>query len=88
MALQIQDTHESFKLLVSKGFTDEQAEGIVKSISTINTSGLATKDDINGLRTELKNDITVLKEKIDAVKIWFIGAMLTQTLALVALMKF
>ena len=88
MALQIQDTHESFKLLVSKGFTDEQAEGIVKSISTINTSGLVTKDDINGLRTELKNDITVLKEKIDAVKIWFIGAMLTQTLALVALMKF
>lgn len=89
MSLQVSDTHRSIKNLVATGFTEQQAEAIVATISNIDYTVIATKYDLVELRGSLEKGIAELKsggeKKIDNLKIWFLGAMLTQTLALVAL---
>ena len=47
------DTHAVVKELMRRGFNEEQAEGVVDAIESIDLSDLATKRDI----LELKSDI-------------------------------
>lgn len=86
------DTYKVVKLLQSKGYTKEEAEGFIEAIQEVTLSGVATKQDIADLKEEiskLEGNISTLDaktdKKIDNLKIWFLGAMLTQTVALVAL---
>jgi hypothetical protein len=67
----------------------------MKHIQEVTLSGVATKQDIDDLKQDIhafkattKQDIHDLrmstKTEIAHQKIWFLGAMLTQTIALVA----
>ena len=96
------DTYKVVQLLQEKGYDKSQAEGFIDALREITLSGVATKQNIEDLKEDIKdlkdstkqdiqgvkNDITEFKagigRKIDAIKIWFLGAMLTQTIALMA----
>lgn len=95
MTLQVADTHRSIKQLVSTGFTEQQAEAIVATIGNIDYTVVATKFDLAEFKEAITGEVSDIKggiaefrasvdKKIDGLKIWFLGAMLTQTLALVA----
>ena len=65
------DTHRVFRLLGEKGFTEEQAEGVLLAIQQVQMVGVATKQDIREvkkeiaeLRVELKQDITDLRTEL------------------------
>ena len=96
MTLQLADTHRSIKNLVATGLTEQQAEAIVATIGNIDYTVVATKFDLAGFREAVMGEMSDVRggiaelsasvdRKIDGLKIWFLGAMLTQTLALVAL---
>ena len=56
------DTHAAYRELTENGkFTSKQAEAMVALFSTAITSNLATKADLDHMRTELKADIDVLR---------------------------
>lgn len=57
------DTYKTIRLLQAKGFSEEQAEGVVEALQSIALSGVATKQDINDLRSELKQDINNLRHE-------------------------
>ena len=48
------DTHHMVKLLLSRGYTEEQAEGLVEALEAIDYNNVATKQDIKDLRHELR----------------------------------
>lgn len=66
------DTYKIVKLLQTKGYSEEQAEGIVTTLQDITLSGVATKQDVNALKNELKEDLSdvrnELKEEIQDVR--------------------
>lgn len=45
------DTHKTINKLVEKGYTKEQAEGLVDALTE---SNLVTKDDLNSMVKDLK----------------------------------
>lgn len=47
------DTYKIVKLLQTKGYSEEQAEGFISAIQDITLSGVATKQDINDVKTEI-----------------------------------
>ena len=48
------DTHELVKQLISSyNFSEEQAEGVVHAVNSIDLSSLATKADLEGVRKEI-----------------------------------
>jgi len=49
------DTHKVFKLLQKKGFSEEQAEGVIATIQEVTLSGVATKQDISDLRQDISD---------------------------------
>lgn len=77
MAIAI-DTQKAFDRFVNAGFNKKQAQALVEFETKKEHSHLATREDI--ILLDAKID-----KKIDSLKIWFLGAMLTQTIALVAL---
>ncbi len=63
------DTLKSAEKLTKAGFSPEQAKAIVETekaaFQETLENGLATKEDIRGLKEETKNDIWNLKEEMN-----------------------
>ncbi len=94
-AVNMFDTHKSIRALVNIGIKEKQAEGIVELVSKsrdYDFSRLATKDQLESVRSELKATEEKLNHKIEkeaaAVQYnilkWIIPFFLTNSLALVA----
>ena len=49
----IRDTHKLIAKLQQRGFSAQQAEGITDALNRLYTSGLATKADLQELKTDL-----------------------------------
>lgn len=58
------DSHDKYKALLGKGFTEEQAEGIIGIFSEITLPNAATRDDIKDVKDEIRNLETNTKESI------------------------
>lgn len=58
------DSYQLVKGLIAAGFKEEQAEAILDTIQHINLEGVASREDITGL----KQDIVGLKESIGELK--------------------
>ena len=56
------DTHKAIKTLIKKGLTEEQAEGIIEVQQDAMLNNLATKDDIDELKTLISNNTLKIKE--------------------------
>jgi hypothetical protein len=67
------DTHEAIQLFRKKGFTKEQAEALVEFEKNMDTSQLATKNDLDKAMSDLK--------------VWVLTMMLGQTALIVGLLK-
>jgi hypothetical protein len=76
-ALVIPDTHKLIASLQKRGFTTQQAEGIADAIKEVQTIGIATKDDIQTIRDEIRN------LKISLI-MWMIGIQLAYGALIVA----
>ena len=72
------DTQKAFDRFITAGFNKEQAQALVEFETRKDHSYLAGREDI--ILLDAKID-----KKIDSLKIWFLGALLTQTVALIAL---
>ncbi len=69
MSLATLDTHEVFKDLQSAGFTDAQAEAVARNIrkaQDLDLSTLATKSDLEELRTSLSAEIASVRADLGA----------------------
>lgn len=55
MSTLVIDTHRVTKILRDKGFTEEQAEGVLQAIGEVDLSTIASKTDIAGLKTDMAN---------------------------------
>jgi hypothetical protein len=80
-ALIIRDRHKLIASLQKRGFSAQQAEGITEAIKEIDASSLASKEDINLLRQEVR------ELKVSLIQ-WMIGVQLgcgALTVAVVAL---
>jgi len=78
------DTHKTINKLKAKGFTDEQAEGIIETITEsdyVNNTSLrgVLKEYTQELKLEMKN------QRVDTIK-WVAGMLLAQA-ALVATLQ-
>jgi hypothetical protein len=49
------DTYKAMTLLKEKGFNKKQSEGIVEVMQQVALSGVATKQDVQDIRTELRD---------------------------------
>ena len=58
------DTHKFVKDLTANGMPDKQAEVLADHYASLLTDRLATKEDLFGLRKELKGDIGALDQRI------------------------
>ena len=59
------DTHELVKQLISSyNFSEEQAEGVVHAVNSIDLSNLATKADIEGVSKEIDGAKSELRAEI------------------------
>lgn len=56
------DTHKFVKDLTNTGMATNQAEVLADHYATLLNDRLATKDDIEQLRTEVKKDIELLRK--------------------------
>ncbi|WP_165178149.1 DUF1640 domain-containing protein [Desulfovibrio sp. ZJ369] len=86
------DTLGYFEKLKAAGFTEEQAkvqveamQGVVRSYDEASRKELATKGDLQDVRTELKEEIANTKHEI--LK-WMMATMVAQTALLVAVIAF
>ena len=78
------DTHQFVKTLMDKGFSQGQAEALATAQAAVLDKNLATKRDIEKLRSDMKVEIE--KIKADLLK-WMIGAMIAQSAVIVALVR-
>ncbi len=86
MSLATLDTHEVVRDLRSAGFTDAQAEAVARNIrkaQDLDLSTLATKVDVEKLRTDLTIEIKKLRSAMSELKAnvikWVVGAIGFQT---------
>ena len=68
-AFVIRDTHKLVAKLQQRGFSAQQAEGITEAIKEIDASSLATKDDVQVVRQEIRD------LKVSLIQ-WMIGIQL------------
>jgi hypothetical protein len=59
------DTHRFVKQLMESGFTESQAETLADAQMAFLESRLATKDELQAVRTELKADIAMLRSDMN-----------------------
>jgi len=69
------DTFENVKRLKAVGFTEDQAVEQTKIISELVENRLATKDDLEKLKMELKHDLTIRMGLMLAASIGIIAAL-------------
>lgn len=55
------DTHEAVKALTEAGFSETQAESVVSTVRNALGGDLATKSDLQGVKTELESEIKSLE---------------------------
>jgi hypothetical protein len=88
------DTYAAVKKLQAAGFTEQQAQAQTALLTELVESELATKRDIEALRSELKRDLKELdlrfearltETKADIIR-WTIGAGIFQTALIAALL--
>jgi hypothetical protein len=75
------DTHKYVQKLIAEGFTQKQAETVIEIFQK---SDLATKQDIQDLRTELKTEIKNSENRLAIKGLIFLflhGLLLTATIA-------
>ena len=60
------DTHKFVKDLTKAGMSDAQAEVLANHYANLINDRLATKDDIEALRTATKNDVKALEERLNS----------------------
>ena len=88
------DTHAYVKRLKEAGFTEQQAEVLAETQAELITDQLASKLDIENLRSELKRDLKELELRLEAkladtrseIIRWTIGAGIFQTALIAALL--
>ena len=51
------DTHEAVKALTEAGFSETQAESVVSTVRDAIGGDLATKSDLQGVKTELESKL-------------------------------
>lgn len=78
------DTHQFVKTLMDEGFSQGQAEALATAQAAVLDKNLATKRDLEKLRSDMKVEIE--KIKTDLLK-WMIGAMIAQSAVIVALVR-
>lgn len=83
MTTLVFDTHALVKKLEAAGFTERQAEVLAETQTKLLNDHLATKQDIELLRAELKQALA--ETKADLVR-WTIGAGIFQTALIAALL--
>ncbi len=80
------DTHELVKQLVaSYDFSEEQAEGVLHAVNSIDLSNLATKADIKDTKREIENIRAELREMELRLKLWM-GKSLIAAVGVLALL--
>lgn len=69
------NSHEKYKALLTKGFSEEQAEGIIDVFSEITLPNAATREDVTNSKNELKQEVVEfrneLKQEIISLKAEF-----------------
>jgi len=55
------DTYQFVDLLKAKGFTEQQAKGLLNAVEKIDTSKVATKEDLAALENNLRNGLKDLQ---------------------------
>lgn len=58
------NSHEKFKALLAKGFTEEQAEGIIDVFSEVTLPNAATREDIRKVEVSVAGSIRKLEVSI------------------------
>lgn len=79
------DSLTTARVLKSKGLTSQQAEGVAEQMNQLLIHDIATKGDIDALRTELKADIAAARGETKAMAADLTVRMYTVGLAVVAL---
>ena len=75
MATAVFDTLKASRDLKAAGFGDSQAEAIVTTMAEAFDDTVATKADLDAVKSELKQDIAVIKGDITLLK-WMVGVVL------------
>lgn len=84
MATLTFDSYDFIQRLKDAGLPEPQAKAIADGLRNIDLDHVATKDDLNNLRVELKNDLSSFK--VDLFK-WLVPMLFAQTAAIVGLLK-
>lgn len=92
MAAVTFDTHLFVRRLRETGITEPQAEVIIDVMrDAVASSEVATKNDVEVVKLELKRDIETVRKKIAETKSeivrWVVGAGFLQTALIAAFMK-
>lgn len=58
------DSHSKYKALLAKGFTEQQAEGIVEIFTEISLPNAATREDVANAKSEIKQEIADLRAEV------------------------
>lgn len=75
MTTTVFDTLKASRDLKSAGFEDAQAEAIVTTMAGAFDDTVATKADLAAVKSELKQDMAVIKGDIKLLK-WMVGVVL------------
>ena len=65
MAALLFDTHKAVKDLQEAGFDEAQAEAVVATVGTAIVGNVATKQDVNDLRSEMRATVATKQEVSD-----------------------
>jgi hypothetical protein len=74
-SLTMIDTHASIKKLVAVGFTERQAEVLVEEHTRLADDQLATKQDIKGLKHDIKELELRMTIKMGGMMVVIIGVL-------------
>ena len=58
------DTYRTVNLLKERGYTKKQAEGFIEVMQEVTLSGVATKENLQEVKDELKKDIQLLEIRL------------------------
>ena len=75
MTTTVFDTLKASRDLKAAGFDDTQAEAIVTTMAEAFDDTVATKADVDAVKSELRQDIAVIKGDIKLLQ-WMVGVVL------------
>lgn len=62
------DRYEVVKLLHARGYSEEQADGFVAALREIDLNGVATKEELLGLRGDMDHQFGALRQDMTEMK--------------------